>query len=117
MKRKPITMPSKNWAKYQPQYVPPSNDGVTTTVVHLKRYKGQIIQDCDVYIGRRICMGGWNYQQSKWANPFKAQTFGNNRDLLLKRYKEYILSQPELMDSLQELKGKRQVFYLVKISK
>lgn len=42
-----------------------------TKVVCLKRSKGEIIVDCDVYIGRRMTMGGWNLPQSEWANQFK----------------------------------------------
>jgi hypothetical protein len=44
--------------------------GGMTTVVHMKRAGGKVVQDCDVYIGRRMTMGGWNLPQSKWHNPF-----------------------------------------------
>lgn len=41
-----------------------------TSVVRLRRQGGKIVQGADVYIGRRLTMGGWNLPQSKWANPF-----------------------------------------------
>ena len=40
-------------------------------VVRLQRHQGLIIQGCDVYIGRRWTLGGWDLPGSKWANPFK----------------------------------------------
>ena len=30
-----------------------------TSVVRIRRHKGKIVQDCDVYIGRNMYMGGW----------------------------------------------------------
>lgn len=99
-------MPSNNWAKCQLGYIPRSKNG-ETKVVHLKRSKGQVIQDYDIYIGGRVYMGGWKLPHSKWANPFKLKNYGNNRNLLLKKYKKYILSRYDLLESLHELKGKR----------
>ena len=99
---------TKNWPRGQPPYVPPSND-VVTRVVHMKMYRGDVIQDCDVYIGRRNCMGGWNLPQSKWANPFKIRDYKNDRRLVVEEYRKHILSKPELLKSLAELKGKRLV--------
>jgi hypothetical protein len=82
-----------------------------TRVVKLKRSGGKIVQDCDVYIGRRINMGGWNLPQSKWANPFKLKDFeekygkeGMKR--LQEAYYSYVVSKKELIDSLPELDGK-----------
>ena len=95
-----------------------------TRVVKLKRSGGKIVQDCDVYIGRRIAMGGWNLPQSKWANPFKLKDFertseekyGKEKDggkgptagmkKLLEAYYSYVVSKKELIDSLPELDGK-----------
>jgi len=48
----------------------------------------------DVYIGR----------PSKWGNPFSVEEYG--RTEAIKKYKEYILSTPELLYSLHELDGK-----------
>lgn len=76
----------------------------STSIVHLKRHKGQIVQDCDVYIGRAWNIGGWSLPKSKWANPFCVKKHG--RDQALELYKQHILSNPELVNSLHELKGK-----------
>ena len=43
-----------------------------TTVVALKRSGGKIVQDCDVYVGRKLTMGGWNLD-SPYGNPFKGK--------------------------------------------
>ena len=76
------------------------------TVVHLRRSKGKIVQDCDVYIGRVCNMGGWRLSQSKWHNPYSVKKYG--RDGALDRYKKYIESnQNYLRDDLHELAGKR----------
>jgi hypothetical protein len=56
----------------------------------------------DIYIGRG----------SKWGNPFswkpgtKAKYRVKDREEALKKYREWVLRQPELMDSLHELKVK-----------
>lgn len=70
-----------------------------TTVVNKNKEK------FDVYIGRG----------SKWGNPFthikdretKAEFVVNTRDEALKKYREWILNKPELLNSLHELTGKR----------
>ena len=51
--------------------------------------------DYDVYIGR----------PSKWGNPFAIGEHGTRTEVIAK-YKEYILSKPELLQDLKELKGK-----------
>ncbi len=76
------------------------------TVVHLRRLKGKIVQDCDVYIGRACNMGGWKLNQSKWHNPYSVKQYG--RDGALNRYKTYIESNTHnLLNDLHELTGKR----------
>ena len=57
-----------------------------TIVVHCKK------ENYDVYIGR----------SSKWGNPFKDGT----RKQVIEKYRKYILSNKELLDSLDELEGK-----------
>ena len=42
-----------------------------TFVVRIQRRQGVVIQGCDVYIGRRYTLGGWDLPGSKWANPCK----------------------------------------------
>lgn len=56
---------------------------------------------CDVYIGR----ASGNYKASKWANPFKIGPDGS-REEVIKKYANWILSQPQLINSLSELEGK-----------
>jgi hypothetical protein len=60
-----------------------------TRVVHCKK------EPYDVYIGR----------PSKWGNPFKIGKDGT-REEVIEKYREYILSKPELLKDLSELKGK-----------
>jgi len=67
-----------------------------TKVVNLKN------SPFDVFIGR----------PSKWGNPFShregtaAEFKVHSRDEAIAKFKEWIKSQPELLDSLHELKGK-----------
>ena len=76
------------------------------TVVHLRRSKGKIIQDCDIYIGRACNMGGWRLSQSKWHNPYSVKEYG--RDGALDRFRNYILSnEKNLLKDLHELTGQR----------
>lgn len=77
------------------------------TVVHLKRKNGKEVVSCDVYIGRAIHMGGWSFPKSKWSNPFNLKDYDNDREAVIKLYREYILSRKDLLDSLPELAGKR----------
>jgi hypothetical protein len=60
-----------------------------TKVVHCKKEK------FDVYVGR----------PSKWGNPFILGKDGT-RDEVVKKYEEWIKTQPELIKALPELKGK-----------
>lgn len=53
-------------------------------------------ENCDVYIGRG----------SKWGNPFIIGRDGNRKEVI-KKYRIWIQTQPELLNSLNELKGKR----------
>ena len=85
------------------------------TVVRLKRSGGKIVQDCDVYIGRRLTMGGWDLKESIWANPYsikelklKHPSWSDDklRRKIIEKYKWYLLNSPELMKRLPELKGK-----------
>ncbi len=60
-----------------------------TKVVHCKKDK------YDVYIGR----------PSKWGNPFKIGKDGT-REEVIQKYREWIMTQPELLAVLPELKNK-----------
>lgn len=67
-------------------------------VVHCRR------EPFDVYIGR----------PSKWGNPFShirgketlAKHLVKDRDEAIARYRQWILTQPQLLKDLGELKGK-----------
>ena len=61
-----------------------------TRVVHCKREK------FDVYIGR----------PSKWGNPFLIPRDGDRKEVIAK-YHHWISTEPELLASLDELRGKR----------
>ena len=60
-----------------------------TTVVHCRK------KEFDVYIGR----------PSKWGNPFKIKK-SEPREVCVKRYRELLLRQDELLGQLGELQGK-----------
>lgn len=60
-----------------------------TRVVHCKR------KPYDVYIGR----------PSKCGNPFKLHP-GGDRDAVIGQYERWVRTQPDLMASLHELRGK-----------
>lgn len=88
------------------EYVPPNDKGITQ-VVRIRRHKGEIVQDCDVYIGREQYQGGWKLPRSEWANPYSFSNYGNDRSEVVQMYKEYIMKKPKLLSKLHELKGKR----------
>ncbi len=81
---------------------------MSTTVVRIRRSKGQIVQDCDVYIGRALTMGGWNLKDSTFGNPFKVNIFG--RDKALELYQNYIekrlIEEEGFKEELLKLDGK-----------
>ena len=58
-------------------------------VVHCKK------EHYDVYIGR----------PSKWGNPFRIGVDGTREDTL-EKYHQWILTQPDLLRDLPELRGK-----------
>ena len=60
-----------------------------TVVVNLKRER------YDVYIGRG----------SRWGNPFKIGVHGDRQEVI-RKYRDYLLKRPELLSSLEGLRGK-----------
>jgi hypothetical protein len=77
-------------------------------VVKLSRKGGVVQQDCDTYIGRRVARGGWDLPQSKWSNPFRVENDSKEaREAAVAKYRSYVLSRPDLMESLHELRGER----------
>jgi hypothetical protein len=63
---------------------------VKTRVVNVRE------DEADIYIGR----------PSKWGNPYRIGPDGSRREVL-KKYGEWILTQPDLITALPELVGKR----------
>lgn len=59
-------------------------------VVHCKR------SEYDVYIGR----------PSKWGNPFEIGRDGT-REEVVSKYKEWLLTNQDLLNQISELKGKK----------
>ena len=59
--------------------------------------------DYDIYIGRGKCPK--TGKPSKWKNPFPIDK-DNDREKVVKDYREWILTQPDLLNSLHELKDK-----------
>lgn len=75
------------------------------TVVKISRKGGEIIQNCDVYIGRRWFLGGWKLEESPFHNPFPVKTYGIEKSL--EKYEKYLRNSPELIEMIPELNGKR----------
>lgn len=61
-----------------------------TTVVNLRR------ESYDIYIGRG----------SIYGNPFHIGKDGNRKEVI-EKYKEWVLTQPKIIEKLEELRGKR----------
>jgi hypothetical protein len=71
-----------------------------TTVVH------NLHDDFDIYIGRDVPEQGLT--GSKWGNPFvMADDSDDERERAIADYRDWIVTQPELMGSLEELRGSR----------
>lgn len=76
-------------------------------MVKLERKGGELIQGCDVYIGRAVERGGWDLPQSKWGNPFPSQSRDvTSKMASIQKYEQYIRSRKDLMADLEELRGK-----------
>lgn len=84
---------------------------VLPTVVKIKRSKGVIVQDCDVYIGRQMNMGGWRLPKSYWYNPYPLKSCKDIDDCLQK-YRIYLIDlfyedKEIFIERLRALSGKR----------
>ena len=75
------------------------------SVVRIRRKDNEVVQVCDVYIGRAVNRGGWHLPKSIWHNPFTIKACGGAEEAC-RRYEEYILNKPELLGRLEELRGK-----------
>ena len=76
-----------------------------SSVVRIRRKGGEVVQGCDVYIGRPCNMGGWKLPGSIWANPYKVGKDGTIEEVLNK-YETYVRSRSDLMEKIKELEGK-----------
>ena len=76
-------------------------------VLNKHHYKNKPLPENTVYIGRG----------SKWGNPYshmtgtKAEFKVNTREEAIDRYREYLSSNRDLMESLHEIKGKNLLCY------
>jgi predicted transcriptional regulator len=85
----------KNPDKRQEQQKSPS-----TCVVNLTK------EAYDVYIGREFRRGKYDFDASKWGNPYREGEDGTI-DQVIDKYRDYIKGRPDLLTSLPELRGKR----------
>lgn len=88
------------------------------SVVHLKKKNGKIVNEYDVYIGRKINNKYWQLPQSKFCNPFSIRQYemkGMNKEAArkasIKAYKKYLEKNTFLKAHLFELVGKRFVVF------
>jgi hypothetical protein len=70
----------------------------TTTVVNLSARTAS----CDVYVGSSSA----RFDGSIWSNPFKFGTDGTRSEVTAK-YRQHLMSRPDLLERLPELRGKR----------
>lgn len=71
-----------------------------TVVVHRQH------DDFDVYIGRAVPESG--ILGSKWGNPFVMRDDTDaERTRAITAYRRWVVDQPDLIGSLEELRGKR----------
>ena len=72
-------------------------------IVRVRRSGGQVVQWCDVYIGRAMTMGGWNLKGSEFANPYTVKEYGLEE--ACRKYYAYVKNGP-LYNQLEKLRGK-----------
>lgn len=57
----------------------------------------------DVYIGRGRCPR--TGELGKWGNPYSIGSDGTRKEVI-EKYKNYVLTHPEMLEDLHELRGK-----------
>lgn len=82
---------------------------VNVKVDHLRKDGYRSVSDwkkdlTHLYIGRNMSMYVPGTDESKWANPYSAKTYGLNTCLLM--YEEYIKANSDLYNSLHEIDNK-----------
>jgi len=73
--------------------------------IKMKMKGGEVVNPYDVYVGRRLTMGGWKLKDSEFKNPFTVKQYG--LDECLRLYKEYLNNNKQLLINLKTLEGKR----------
>lgn len=73
-------------------------------VVNIRKKKGKGAA-YDLYIGRRMTMGGWNLPESYWANAGTVAAAGSVHKACV-AFEERVRANPEKMARLPELRGK-----------
>ena len=91
-------------------------DQGTTRLVRLKKHRGEVQQDCDVYIGPRVKNRSWDLEESEWWNPYSSQIVLRNgrkripnhqeMDYKNEQFRKYVLASPKLCKKLPDLLGK-----------
>jgi len=79
-------------------------------VVRLNGKQDEYGPACDrvpgvVYIGHELHRQGWNLTESPWANPNKEGRDGTRAEII-EKYREHLMSSPDLLARLPDLKGK-----------
>ena len=77
-----------------------------TTIVNLKGHRDDPGFADVVYVGRAMHRGGWHLAASPLANPFRIGRDGSRPEIVA-RYRDYLLSRPDLLALLPGLRGKR----------
>jgi hypothetical protein len=77
-----------------------------TTVVNLKGRRDDPEYADVVYVGRAMTRGGWRLAQSPLASPFIPGRDGTREEVVAK-YRTYLLSRPDLLALLPDLRGRR----------
>eukprot|EP00045_Choanoeca_perplexa_P006380 m.54282 g.54282 ORF g.54282 m.54282 type:complete len:189 (+) comp13613_c0_seq1:1315-1881(+) len=74
--------------------------------VRMKRQGGEIVQGCDMYLGRQCNMGGWRLPKSPLFNPFSVKACQGSAMLAVYKYAEHLKSSEALLMQLPALYGK-----------
>ena len=77
-----------------------------TTVVNLKGHRDDPKYADVIYVGRAMHRGGWHLAGSPLANPFRPGPDGT-REEVMARYREYLMSRPDLLELVPPLRGRR----------
>ncbi|MFJ6568279.1 DUF4326 domain-containing protein [Streptomyces sp. NPDC091292] len=77
-----------------------------TTVVNLKGHRDDPAYGDVVYVGRPMHRGGWHLAGSPLYCPYRPGRDGT-REEVVTRYRAYLLSHPELLTLLPDLRGHR----------